>query len=133
MTPNVKPGSKDTWDGYTRERELIFRFIAEQKIPGVVILSADRHRSDAYKINTGIKGMYPLFEWQSSRLTNQHVHGIIKHSIFGYNEKQSYGRVDFDLTNEDPSVSYTIVNIDGEKIYSMEVKRSELQLSLIHI
>ena len=127
MTPNVKPGSKDTWDGYTRERELIFRFIAEQKIPGVVILSADRHRSDAYKINTGIEGMYPLFEWQSSRLTNQHVHGIMKHSIFGYNEKQSYGRVDFDLTNKDPSVSYTIVNIDGEKIYSMEVKQSELQ------
>ena len=99
----------------------------QQKIPGVVILSADRHRSDAYKINTGIEGMYPLFEWQSSRLTNQHVHGIMKHSIFGYNEKQSYGRVDFDLTNKDPSVSYTIVNIDGEKIYSMEVKQSELQ------
>ena len=127
MTPNVKPGSKDTWDGYNRERELIFRFIAKQKIPGVVILSADRHRSDAYKINTGIEVMYPLFEWQSSRLTNQHVHGIMKHSIFGYNEKPSYGRVDFDLTNKDPSVSYTIVNIDGEKIYSMEVKQSELQ------
>ena len=127
MTPNVKPGSKDTWDGYARERELIFRFIAEQKIPGVVILSADRHRSDAYKINTKIEGMYSLYEWQSSRLTNQHVHGLIKHSLFGYNEKQSYGRVDFDLKNEDPTIKYSVVNIDGKPVHSMTLKRSDLQ------
>ena len=127
MTPNVKPGSKDTWDGYAQERDSIFRFIAEQKIPGVVILSADRHRSDAYKIDTKIEGMYSLYEWQSSRLTNQHVHGLIKHSLFGYNEKQSYGRVDFNLENEDPTIKYTVVNIDGKPVHSMTIKGSELQ------
>ena len=127
VTPKVKPGSKDTWDGYSKERQRIFQFIADQKIPGVIILSADRHRSDAYRIDTGIKGMYPLYEWQSSRLTNQHVHGLIKHSLFGYNEKQSFGRVDFDLTAADPTVKYTVVNIDGEAVHSLELKRSELQ------
>ena len=70
--------------------------------------------------------MYPLYEWQSSRLTNQHVHGLIKHSLFGYNEKQSFGRVDFDLTAADPTVKYTVVNIDGEAVHSLELKRSEL-------
>ncbi|MBT6957271.1 MAG: alkaline phosphatase family protein, partial [Opitutae bacterium] len=103
VTPKVKPGSKDTWDGFDGERQKIFQFIAKEKIPGVVILSADRHRSDAYKIDTGIKGMYPLYECQSSRLTNQHVHGLIKHSLFGYNKKQSFGRIDFDLTAKDPA------------------------------
>jgi len=127
VTPKVKPGSKDTWDGYSEERQRIFQFIADQKIPGVIILSADRHRSDAYRIDTGIKGMYPLYEWQSSRLTNQHVHGLIKHSLFGYNDKQSFGRVDFDLTAADPTVKYTVVNIDGEAVHSLELKRSELQ------
>ena len=127
VTPKVKPGSKDTWDGYSKERQRIFQFIADQKIPGVIVLSADRHRSDAYKIDTGIKGMYPLYEWQSSRLTNQHVHGLIKHSLFGYNEKQSFGRVDFDLTAKDPTVKYTVVNIDGKAVHSLELKRSELQ------
>jgi alkaline phosphatase D len=127
MTPKVKPGSKDTWDGFAAERSQIFKFIAEQKIPGLIILSADRHRSDAYKINTGIDGMYPLYEWQSSRLTNQHVHSLIKHSLFGYNEKQSFGRVDFDLNAADPTVKYTIINIDGKPIHSLKVKRSELQ------
>jgi len=127
MTPKVKPGSKDTWDGFAAERSQIFKFIAEQKIPGLIILSADRHRSDAYKINTGIDGMYPLYEWQSTRLTNQHVHSLIKHSLFGYNEKQSFGRVDFDLNAADPTVKYTIINIDGKPIHSLKVKRSELQ------
>ena len=127
VTPKVKPGSKDTWDGYSRERQRIFKYVADQKIPGVIILSADRHRSDAYRIDTGIKGMYPLYEWQSSRLTNQHVHGLINHSLFGYNEKQSFGRVDFDLTAADPTVKYTVVNIDGKAIHTLELKRSELQ------
>ena len=127
VTPKVKPGSKDTWDGYSKERQRIFQYVAEEKIPGVIILSADRHRSDAYRIDTGIEGMYPLYEWQSSRLTNQHVHGLIKHSLFGYNEKQSFGRVDFDLTAKDPTVKYTVVNIDGKAVHSLELKRSELQ------
>ena len=127
ITPKVKPGSKDTWDGFDSERQQIFEYIAEQKIPGVVILSADRHRSDAYKIDTNIEGMYPLYEWQSSRLTNQHVHGLIKHSLFGYNEKQSFGRVDFDLKSDDPTIKYTIINIDGKPIHNQTLKRSELQ------
>ena len=127
VTPKVKPGSKDTWDGFDGERQKIFNFIAKEKIPGVVILSADRHRSDAYRIDTGIEGMYPLYECQSSRLTNQHMHGLIKHSLFGYNEKQSFGRVDFDLTAKDPTFKYTVISIDGEAIHSLELKLSELQ------
>ena len=127
LAPKVKPGSKDTWDGYDGERQRIYQFIAKQKIPGIIILSADRHRSDAYKIDSGIQGMYPLYEFSSSRLTNQHVHGLIKTSLFGYNEKQSFGRVDFDLKAEDPTVKYTVVNIDGKAIHSLKVKRSELQ------
>ena len=128
VTPKVKPGSKDTWDGFDGERQKIFNFIAKEKIPGVVILSADRHRSDAYKIDTGIEGMYPLYECQSSRLTNQHVHGLIKHSLFGYNKKQSFGRVDFDLTAKDPTFKYTVISIDEEAVHSLELKHSELQV-----
>ena len=71
--------------------------------------------------------MYPLYEWQSSRLTNQHVHGLIKHSLFGYNANHSFGRVAFTLRGDDPTVKYTVININGKAIHSMTVKRSELQ------
>ena len=127
FAPKVKPGSTDTWDGYDGERQRIYQFIADQQIPGVIILSADRHRSDAYRVDTKIKGMYPLYEFSSSRLTNQHVHKIIESSLFGYNEKQSFGRVDFDLKAVDPMVKYTIINIDGKAIHSHQVKLSELR------
>ncbi len=127
MAPKVKPGSKDTWDGYDGERQRIYQFIADQQIQGVIILSADRHRSDAYRVDTKIEGMYPLYEFSSSRLTNQHVHPIIKSSLFGYNEKQSFGRVDFDLKADDPTVKYTVINIDGKAIHSLGVKLSDLQ------
>lgn len=127
MAPDVKPGSKDTWDGYANERQSIYQFIADQNIPGVIILSADRHRSDAYKIDTEVEGMYPLYEFSSSRLTNEHVHKLIDSSLFGYNEKQSFGRVDFDLTADDPTATYTIVNIEGEAIHTLQVKLSQLQ------
>ncbi len=127
LAPKVKPGSKDTWDGFDGERQRIYQFLTDEKIPGVIILSADRHRSDAYRIDTGIKGMYPVYEFSSSRLTNQHVHRLIESSLFGYNQKQSFGRVDFDLKAEDPTVEYTIVNIEGKAIHSLKVKRSELQ------
>ena len=126
LAPKVKPGSKDTWDGYSEERHRIYEYIASRKIPGVVILSADRHRSDAYRTDTSIEGMYPVYEFSSSRLTNQHVHRLIDSSLFGYNEKQSFGRVDFDVESEDPSVKYTIVNIDGKEIHSLKVRRSDL-------
>ena len=126
MAPKVKPGSKDTWDGYGGERQRIYQFIADQQIPGVIILSADRHRSDAYRIDTKIEGMYPLYEFSSSRLTNQHVHRIIKSSLFGYNEKQSFGLLRFDTTMVDPTVTFEIISIDNETIHSLTLKKSDL-------
>ncbi len=43
-----------------------------------------------------------------------------------YNEKCSYGRLSFDAKASDPTVTYTIVNIDGEEIHSLTVKKSQL-------
>ncbi|MCG8585581.1 MAG: alkaline phosphatase family protein, partial [Pirellulales bacterium] len=121
----TKGGSPDTWNGYRKEREEIFSFLKENKIEGVLLMSADRHRSDLWKIER--PGEYPLYEFNSSRLTNQHVHGEMKEAVFSYNKKQSFGTVDFDTTADDPTATYTIVNIDGEKIHSYTVKRSQLK------
>ena len=49
ITPGIKPGSKDPWDGFPEEREEIFRFIEQQQIEGLFVIAADRHRSDAWK------------------------------------------------------------------------------------
>jgi len=123
-TPGTKPGSLDTWDGFPQERDEIFSFIQDNRIEGVFLISADRHRSDAYKNDR--PGAYPLYEASSSKLTNVHTHGLIKKALFGYNAKCSFALLTFDAAAADPELTYDVYNIDDEKIHTLKVKRSEL-------
>lgn len=124
FTKGTKGDSPDTWDGYDEERDQILRTIRGSKIDGVFVLSADRHRSDVWRMDE--PEIYPIYELESSRLTNQHVHEKQPGALFSYNESQSFGRLDFDTTIEDPTVTYTIINIDGEKIHQHQIKHSEI-------
>ena len=123
----TKGDSLDTWNGYKEEHEEILSFIESEEIEGVVLMSADRHRSDAWKISR--PNGYDLYEFNSSRLTNQHIHEAMEKrgAIFSYNDPQSFGLVTFDTTLDDPEVTYEVVNIDGQKPHSITVKRSKLQ------
>lgn len=123
-TPGAKPGSRDTWDGYSAEREEIFSCIEKNGISGVVLISADRHRSDIRKIER--PNGYDFYEFESSKLTNVHTHKVVKGAIFGYNEKCSFGLLTFDTTKPDPEAVYQIYNIDDELIYTHTVRLSEL-------
>lgn len=120
----TKGAARDTWNGFKEERKEILNFLAENKIDGVILLSADRHRSDAWKIDR--KNGYPLYEFESSRLTNQHVHELIPKALFGYNAKQSFGLLTFDTTLDDPTVTYQIVSIDNEIVNELTIKKSEI-------
>lgn len=128
-SPGVKPESKDTWDGFPNEREEIFSFLEEQEIEGVLLMSADRHRSDLRKIKRS--NAYDLYEVMSSKLTNVHTHDLLENAegsefIMGYNVKCSFGHLDFDTKKEDPQLKYSIVNIDGEVIDYRVLKLSQL-------
>ena len=46
----TKGDSLDTWNGYQEEREEVFRFLEDNQIEGVLLISADRQRSDAWRI-----------------------------------------------------------------------------------
>ena len=123
----TKGDSLDTWNGYPGEREAIFRFIEANRVEGVILMSADRHRSDAWKIERD-RG-YGFYEFNSSRLTNQHVHPEMtdKGAIFSYNKKQSFGLVEFNTEANDPEIKYSVINIDGQTMHDLTVKRSELR------
>lgn len=114
----------DTWRGYAEEREEILEFVDDQRIEGLVLVSADRHRSDAWLIERP-RG-YPLYEFNSSRMTNEHVHPAMEEALFSYNEKQSFGRISFDTQAETPTVSFDVITIDGELVRSLEVPLGKL-------
>jgi len=121
----TKGSSLDTWNGFQGERDEIFNHLVDNKIEGVILMSADRHRSDAWKIDRD--NGYSLYEFNSSRLTNQHVHGTMQQAVFSYNQKQSFGTVEFDTTADDPTVVYKVVTIDGEVVHELPIKRSQLK------
>ncbi len=128
-SPGVKPGSNDTWDGFENNREEIFSFIEKNKIEGVVLMSADRHRSDLRKIprNNG----YSFYEMMSSRLTNVHTHNLMKNAkgsefIMGYNQDCSFGLVEFDTKKREPEITYKIINIEGEIMDVRTIRLKEL-------
>ena len=117
-------GGLDTWEGFKKEREEIFSFLEENKIDGVILISADRHRSDARKIER--PNGYTLYEFESSKLTNIHTHDLVGGALFGYNEKCSFGLLSFDTGLSDPEVTYQIINIDNEVIHTLSLKKSQL-------
>ena len=67
----------------------------------------------------------------SSRLTNVHTHDLLQSAkgskfIMGYNEKCSFGLLNFDTTKDDPEVEYSIVSIDDEVIDRRVIRLSQL-------
>jgi len=120
----AKPGSLDKWNGFKEEREEVFSFLEENKIDGVILLSADRHRSEAWKIERD--NGYTLYEFESSKLTNAHTHELMAGALFGYNAKCSFGLLSFDTTKPDPEVTYQIISIDDEVVYTLSLRKSQL-------
>jgi alkaline phosphatase D len=126
-TEGIKPGSRDPWDGFPEEREEIFSFIESNRIEGVFLISADRHRTDLRR--TERPGGYDLLEFESSRLTNRHTHGVVKTPglIWGYNETCSFALMRFDTFGDTPSVTFECVTIDGEVVHRHTLRASELR------
>ena len=125
-TVGIKPGSKDPWDGFPEERELIFSFIEKNKIDGLFLIAADRHRTDL-RVTKRESG-YPFVEFESSKLTNRHTHPVVKTDglIWGYNKTCSFGLMKFDTTVDEPVVQFEAITIDGEKVHSHELLLSEI-------
>ncbi|QDU93447.1 alkaline phosphatase D family protein [Lignipirellula cremea] len=124
-TETADKGGRDSWWGAREEREELFTLIDEQPIPGVILLSADRHRTDVYRIARP-KG-YDLFEFETSKLTNHHTHPTRPAAIFSYNEGNFYGLLTFNTELADPEVTFRCITIDDEEVYKLTLKRSQLE------
>lgn len=119
-------GGKDSWAGrWARdERDEIFGFITENKIDGVVLISGDRHRSDIWRIER--PSGYPLFEFVSAKVTNEHTHKTFPNAVWSYNEGNFWGQLGFDFNPEDPVFTFSCVDSSGDVVKEFPLKLSEL-------
>ncbi|MBT5829578.1 MAG: alkaline phosphatase, partial [Candidatus Latescibacteria bacterium] len=118
------PGFQDTWQGFKDEREDIFSFIEQNRIEGVYLISADRHRSDAWKIER--ENGYDLYEANTSHLTKNGSHRLMPKAIFSHKGKPMFGLLTFDMIKSDPEIIYTVIDINNNPVDSLIVKRSQL-------
>ncbi len=122
-------GRYDTWRGYPKERQDIFDFLTANNIEGVILLSADRHRHDAWRHDR--PGDYPLYEFTSSRLTDIHYHPLRPGALFGYNEKNGFGMLAFHPQALHPYVVFKIINIDNKLIDQIRIYRFQLEKGFV--
>lgn len=114
----------DTWHGYHEERQELLDLIADERINGVLLLSSDRHRSDVRVHTRWAK--YPLYEFESGRLTNAGGHEPHGDTLFVYTDKPSFGALTFDFEDGPPRVTAEIVNIDGEGVFRRLIRLNEI-------
>lgn len=121
----TKGDSPDTWHGFQQERREIFDFLTAHKIPGVVLVSSDRHRSDL--LENPREGDYLLHEFNSGLLTNDTAHPVLPTAPFSFNALPSFGLIDFDTASSAPSVTYRIVDVNGVERHAFTVALEDLQ------
>lgn len=129
MSANLgrRPGLEDTWQGFGQEREDIFSFIETHRIEGVFLISADRHRSDAWKIERD--NGYAFYEAMSSHLTKPSTHPAMPGALFTSLGKPAFGLLTIDTTLEDPEIRYDVVKIDNTVDGTLIVKKSQLSFT----
>ena len=78
---SVRPMKTDFWGAYAHERAALMKFIAVERITGVVLMGGDIHRSRALLHPTGFWGNpYPMLELISSPLANDvHANSDVPH------------------------------------------------------
>lgn len=130
---DIKEESSSTWTAFSDERSELFSHIREQQIPGVVLLSGDDDQAEIKAIRMSELGGYDLYELVSSPLAQspnptfdeQEPSTITIQQP--YSDAMNFGMLSFDMRGEDPTLTYEVINVFGESVFSpLELKASEL-------
>jgi alkaline phosphatase D len=120
---------KDSWGRYDRRgREEIFNLIEEHTIPGVLLLSGDRHGACGFRIPR--PSGYKFYEFEAASLGGRTGPAIKAsghpNALYAISGKYAFGEFSFDATTIDPEVTFRLIGEDGAVIYELDLKRSQL-------
>lgn len=94
---------KDSWASFLRERNEIFKFIDDNRISGVVLLSGDRHFTGAYQV----RGRFVEVTSGPLGSTNART-SITPEMFFTHNEGKMYCIFDVDTTAAKPALTLEV-------------------------
>lgn len=130
---DIKETSDSTWTAFPQERDTLLNYITRNDIPGVILVSGDNDQAEVKAIPMSKTGGYDFYELVSSPLAQdpvatydeQEPSTINIHEP--YSSTMNFGLLSFDMTGDDPSFAYDVINVFGESVFpTLEVKASEL-------
>lgn len=108
----------------------LMRFLADNKIKGVVFLTGDRHHSEVIRVER--PGTYSLYDVTVSPLTSgTHVFGSAEknnpYRVYALDQKQNYGRISITGKTGERILQVNFVGVNGEDYGSWKVSEKELR------
>jgi len=132
---DIKEHSDSTWMAFQDERDALLGYITKQDIPGVILVSGDNDQAEVKAIPMSNSGGYDFYELVSSPLAQDPTATFDEqepstiHIHEPYSQTMNFGLLSFDMTGDDPSFAYEVINVFGESVFpALEVKASELQV-----
>ena len=131
-TDHVSNG-KDSWGQFApKDREKIFRLIEEHRIGGVLLISGDRHGACGYQIPrpSGFMlhefGVGSLGGISGDRAPAGQAPDANGNLLYRYGDGYAFGEFTFDTRSDDATVTFRLVQDDGQYIYETTLSRSML-------
>ncbi|MCC5936867.1 MAG: alkaline phosphatase D family protein [Lunatimonas sp.] len=129
MWSDYVSNGKDSWGVWDPEgREKIFQLIEKHRIPGVLLISGDRHGARGFTIPR--ESGFQFYEFEPASLGGRHGPAATntdwETQLFGFDNTYAFGEFTFDTQLSDPEVTFRLISEDGESLFSLVLKRSEL-------
>jgi alkaline phosphatase D len=113
----------DSWASFVHERNLIFNFLRDRRIGGVVLLSGDTHVGELNCVPWSDHGGYDLYDLVASPLAQVMNHNWPTRAPEVrirpvYPSMPNAGVLDFDLTRNPATVSLSLINQLGHAVWA---------------
>ncbi len=130
MWSDYVTNGKDSWGVFDpKGREQILSLIEKHRIPGVLLVSGDRHGARVFRLPRPTGYNFYEFEPASMGGRGDGPPAIIRNcdaQLFGVAGKYAFGEFSFDATLPDPQVVFRLVQDSGAVLYELKLTTSQL-------
>ena len=129
MWSDYVSAGKDSWGVFDPEgREELFRFIEDNRIGGVLLISGDRHGARGFTIPR--PSGFQFYEFEGASLGGRSGPPVTQPDwttqLYGFSGIYAFSEFEFELGSTEPTVTFRLFQEDGKIIYEKTLSRSQL-------